>query len=283
MTVETTQQLIHSSRSPRGRLGGSTLLLLGLSMMLGGIAADGRLLGSGPWAWLVPQVLVLLLAVVLLQRARHQRALVRLMEQALEAVQLRAWPEARSALEHILSRPIRYANARAESLLALAAVAESEGAYDSSQTIYESILEEQSADPMQLHTARVALAGALLRTGQVTDAVSLIERLERAGLPDSLRAQIELVALFRDVTMGQIDAGVARAQERRRLFRDHLSTRAGYGYALLAAAFDRANQPDQARSFWHDATLLVRPDELVNRYRELTRVCGHYPPAENPL
>jgi hypothetical protein len=286
MTLETTQRLIDSSRASRRRLRGSTLVLLGLSMLLGAIAADGSILGvvgGGAWAWLLPQALILALALVLLHRARRQRELVRLMEQSLEAVQLRAWPTACAGLERILSRPIRFANARAESLLALAVVAESEGAYDASQTIYETLLQEQTADALQLHTARVALAGALLRNGQVTDAVSLIERLERSGMPDSLRAQIELVALFRDVTMGQTDSGVARAEERRRLFREHLSTRAGYGYALLAAAFHRANQPQAARSSWHDATLLVPPEDLLARYQELKPVAGSYPAAENPL
>jgi tetratricopeptide (TPR) repeat protein len=283
MDLPSVQHLIDSSRTPRRRLRGSTLVLLGLSVLLGALVADNHLLADSAWGWLLPQALILILAAILFQKSRQQRESARMMEKALEAVQLRQWPDARSSLEAVLGRPMRSPSGRAESLLALAAVAEAQGSYEASQIIYESLLSEQAGDPLQLHTARVALAGVFLRNGQVTDAVSLIERLERANLPDSLKAQVELLALFREVTMGHAESGVPKAAQRRRLFRDHLSTRAGYGYGLLAAAHDRAGDDEAARACWHDATLLVPQALLVARYRELAPVSAKYPAVENPL
>jgi hypothetical protein len=284
MTVETAHQYVISSRSPRAGLSGYTLVLLGLSILLGALWADpGLVAWRGPWGWLLPQLVLLVLLGVMILRIRRQRASAQRLEAAFEAVQLRRWDEARVLLDEILSQPVRLSVVRTELLLALAALAESEHSYEASQHIYEQVLQENRADPIQLHTARVALAAAMLRTGQLTDAVNLIERLERAALPELLRAQVELLALFREISMGQVEASISRASERRALFRKYLSTKAGYGYALLAAAFDRADQPAVAQKHWHDATLLVRPEELLDRFGELEPVARKYAAARNPI
>ena len=123
----------------------------------------------------------------------------------------------------------------------------------------------------------------MLRTGQTADAVTLIDRLILQDLPGPLRAQVELLALFREVVMGHTHESVTRAEERVTLFRTHLSTRAGFGYALLAVAFERADQPAVARRYWHDATLLVPVKELVKRFGELEPIADRYPAVEYPL
>jgi hypothetical protein len=256
-------------------------ILLGLSMLLGALWADPRLLPRmGPGAWMLPQIVILGLAGVLAWTVRRQKRLGRLFDDAIEAVQLRRWEMAEGLLRAILSRPMNQRLVRAESLLALGRVAEAERGYDAAQRVYEALLREGVADPLQMHMARVALAGAMLRTGQVADAVALTDKLQRSGLEGLLKAQVELLALLRDVVMGQVESGVEHAVERRALFREHLGTRAAYGYALLAAAFDRAGQTESARSHWYDATLLVKPAELLGRYDEVKGVAARYPAAE---
>lgn len=283
MTSDTARELIASSRPRRSGLRGSTLILLGLSILLGALWADPRVVAwRQPLGWVLPQLLLLLVIGLLFNTAVRQKRLSRLMESAFEAVQLRQWPAARERLVQLLRHPINIGTARAEALLALAAAEEYEGAYGTSQSVYEAILEERAGDALQQHNARVALAVAMLRNGQITDAVNLIDRLERSSLPDGLRAQLEIVCLFREVMMGQPDASPERTERRRRLFRDHLGTRAAYGYALLAAAQDRLGQADSAAASWRDATLLLRPTELLRRFGELEPVAGKYPPAEWP-
>ena len=281
MTIETIDRLIASSRPRRGLLRGSRLALLGLGALLGAYLADPDLFSpTRVPVWLLPQIVLLILAVLILQTAVKQRRLVKLMLAGFEAVQLRQWDQARDVLVRLLRHAVTPAQARAESLLSLASVAEADRQFDAAQRIYEAVLVENAADPLQLHTARVALAAAMLRTDQTADAVDLIDRLARVELPAALRAQVELLSLFREVTMGQADAGLARAEQRAELFRHHLSTRAGFGYGLLAAAFDRANQPAQAQRYWHDATLLIRPKELLERFEELAPIAAKYPAAE---
>lgn len=282
LTVQTVGGLIETSRS-RPRLGGNRAILLGLAILLGALLADPHLFGmASPLSWILPQILILAVLVVFIRAAYLQRRLAGLMMEAFEAVQLQQWERAAPLLEAALSKPVHHPQARCELLLGLAAAAEAQQQYDAAQRVYEAVLEENRGDALQLHTARVALAAAMLRTGQTADAVSLIDRLTRAEMPDQLRAQVELLSLLRELMMGQSRDHLERAEERRRLFRQYLSTRAAYGYALLAAAFDRADRAQEAARFWHDATLLVRPAELVRRFQDVEPVAARYPHAEVP-
>lgn len=283
LTLETAEQLILSSR-PRGSLlRGPMFILLGCSVLLGALSADTTIMPpNGTMTWLLPQCLMIGLAAMLFYSVRRQKALARSVQESIEAVQLRQWPRAWDALSRLLRRPVPHPTARAESLLALAAVAEANDAFDVSQRIYEHLLQERQADPVQLHSARVGLGGAMLRTGQTTDAVGLIDRLEREELPGSLKAHIELLALFREITMGHAAERLDRAEARRELFRRHLGTRAGYGYALLAAAFEIAGSTERAARSWHDATMLLSPVELKGRFAEVRRLAEKYPAATVP-
>ena len=122
----------------------------------------------------------------------------------------------------------------------------------------------------------------MLRTGQTTDAVGLIDRLEREELPGSLKAHIEMLALLREITMGHARERLDRAEARRELFRRHLGTRAAYGYALLAAAFDAAGDAAQAVRYWRDATMLLPAVELTGRFAEIRKLAAKYPAASIP-
>lgn len=279
--VEEVDRLVKSSRAPRRWLTGPRMVLLGLGVLLGAYLARPDLFtGSSVPAWLLPQIVVLSLGALMLWTVIQQRRRGRLMLEAFEAVQLREWPRAETALRQLLSRPIKIGQTRVEALLGLAAVAESEQQYDAAQHIYESVLQSNEADPIQKITTRIALAAAMLRTGQTADAVELAEKLGRDELPGPLQAQVEMLTLFRAVTMGQVQDAVADAERRRELFRRHLSTRAGFGYALLAWAFDRDHQSDTARDYWRKATLLIRPKEIIERFDELSVLAERYPAAE---
>jgi tetratricopeptide (TPR) repeat protein len=283
MNVQDIDALLALSRPKRRLLGSSSLILLGLSMVLGALWTEPAVITNHPLGWLLPQAVLVVMIVLVARNAAKQRRLSRVLTAALEAVQLRQWPNAREGLTELLHHRIQHLVARGEAFLALAATEEADHHYDIAQRIYQALLQENDADLVQLHIARVCLAATMLRTGQVTDAVKMIERLERVELPDPLKAQVELLCLFREVTMGQAQAGIERADQRRQLFRQYLGTRAAYGYGLLAAAFDRVNRPDQARAFWQDATLLLKPAMLLERFDELKGVAAKYPAAEYAL
>lgn len=253
-------------------------------MLLGALMADPGLFGvEGSWTGLAPQILLFALMGVMISGARRQRRMGRQLTAGIEAVQLHRWDQARAALTELLRRPVRHRVARAEALMGLAAVAEADQNHDTAQRIYEAVVSDGGSDPLQMHAAKVSLGAAMLRTGQTTDAIALIDRLTREDLPPVLRAPVELLALFREIVMGQAAEALPQAERRRALFREYLSTRAGYGYGLLAAAYDRARQTEAAQRCWHDATLLIPVEELTSRFGELKDVATRYPSAEVPL
>jgi len=284
MDLQTVNQLIRSS-GPASRLWrGPTLILMGLSLLLGAVWANPNLLPAGrTLAYVLPQCLLVAIIAVIVWDARQRRLTGRRLQEAMEAVHFQDWATARRVVGELLGCPIRQPTVRTQSLLALAAVAETDQHYDAAQRICEYILQTGVGNPLQRHTAEVALGATLLRTGRTTDAVALIDRLAAQDLPGPLKAQVELLALFREVTMGHADDSLRGADQRRELFRTHLGTRAGYGYALLAAAFDRLQQSEPARRFWHDATLLIPPQELLRRFCELKPVADRYPAVEYPF
>lgn len=283
VTMGTAERLIRSSSPLRG-LRGSRIALLGLGLLLGGALARPEAIGRiGIPVWVWPNVLLLLVTGAVLWIGLRQREQARLMLAAFESLQLQEWEQAREHLGRLLARPVRHAPARAEALMGLGSLAEIGHRYDVAQRVYESILADVAANPVQLLMARIALAAAMLRTGQTADAIEIVDRLGRTSLPDSLKAHVELLSLFREVVMGQAADGIDRAEYRRGLFRKHLSTRAGFGYGLLALAYDRADRPDLARSCWEDATLLIPAGTLVQRFAELAPIAARYPAAERVL
>lgn len=284
ISLETAHELIRRSRHRSAWSSPQTIFLLLMGALLGGLlASPNSLTDSSLLHLLLPQALLLTIAVWIWNRARRQQRNTAALIAAWEAVQLKDWARAEPQIVELLQHPIRSAPARLQSLMVLAAVADNQKQYSVSQHILESILQEPLLDRTMLYAARIALAGEMLRTHQLTDAVRMIDRLIREDLPDAVRAQVELLSLFRYVLMGQSEDAVDRADDRRALFRRHLGTRAGYGYALLAAAFDRAGQADRAAELWRDATLLLSPPDIVDRFAELASVARKYPATEWPL
>jgi tetratricopeptide (TPR) repeat protein len=283
ISMELAEKLVRASRPPRG-LHGSRMALLGIGLLLGAILARPESVAqTGVPLWVWPHVVLVFLLALMLRTALRQQRQAKLMLAVFESLQLQEWERARTHLTKLLTRPIRHAPARAEALLGLGGLAEIGHSYDVAQRVYESILSEGAANPVQLLMTRMALAATLLRTGQTADAVEMIDRLDRTSLPDSLKAHVELVNLFREVVMGQAAGTLDKADYRRGLFREHLSTRAAYGYGLLAAAYDRGNQPGMAQKLWEDATLLIRVDTLVDRFRELAPLTARYTAVEHAL
>ncbi len=215
-------------------------------------------------------------------RAKRQRQARQSITRAGERVQLEQWAEAGELLDVAMRRSIQSDSDRCQAFMLLATLAERHGHFDQAAHIYERLLLERIGDGYQLQQAQLAIANAKLRNEELTDAVTLLDHLEKISMPRALGAVYALIRLYQRVFMGHNEDAVAELAERRSLFRQFLSTRAGYAYGLLAAALHRLGRHDEAAQFWLDATTLIPSQKLVAEYGALVAPCECYPAMEHP-
>ncbi len=216
-------------------------------------------------------------------RGKRLRELRRDIQSASDLVQLDQWDETDAVLARIMRRPIRPSSLRGQALMLWAALAERRRDYESAGEIYQAMALQRIGDPVVLQQAGIALAAAKLRTGELTDAIELIGRIERVTMPQPLRAACDLVRLFQQVLMGQVEDAAANLDERREFFQRQLSTRAGYAYGLLALAQHHLGRTEEAAAMWRDATTLIPAERLVHQFELLKPMTDRYPAAEHPV
>jgi len=238
---------------------------------------QGRAMVVMPW------LLILTLLLMSYLRVRRQRHLSETATKAWDGAQLESWPTVEALLPELLSTPLRDADDRGRTLVLLAMLAEQRKDYEVAAHVYERVLRQRIGDGRLLQHVQLALASAKLRNEELADAVDLLGRLQQIEMPPSFRAIYEAIRLHQQVFMGHYADAVADLDARLKLFRRHLSTRAGYAYALLATAFHRLGNRESAQRFWQDATTLVDPDRIHNRFDVTRALIGAYPPAERPL
>jgi len=242
---------------------------------------------NAKWQWeqleVIPWVLLTIILLISRWRASKRRRSNERVEQIWENAKLERWDAVDTALPTTFNHPIYDPTLRGRAFMIVAGLLESRKQHDVAGHIYESLLRRRMGDPLTLHQAQLSLASAKLRNEELTDAVQLIGRLQKIEMPPPLRAIFEAVRLHQQVFMGQNEDAVDKISERRDLFRRHLSTRAGYTYGLLAAALHRLGRKDEAQQYWHDATLLVPPAKLTDRFELLGDVAPHYQSSHSPL
>lgn len=231
----------------------------------------------------MPWLCILALLVISWLRVRRRRRIAQAVSRAWDAAQLEDWATAESLLPPLLRTPLRESSVRGRVLMLLAFMAEQQKRYDVSAHIYEHLLRRRIGDARLLQHVQLGLAAAKLRNEELADAVDLIGRLQQIEMPPPFRATFEAIRLHQQVFMGHYADAVADLDSRVKLFRRHLSTRAGYAYALLATALHRLGQHEPAARFWNDATMLIPPDRIHNRFEVTRDLIGRYAAAEQPL
>lgn len=231
----------------------------------------------------IPWILVFGLMLAGSVVGRRQRDIRRSIQEASDLVQLERWDSAGEILKRVMRRPIRSRTYRGQAFLLFASQLERENNYDAAGQVYETMSLRRIGDPLQLQQAAISLAAAKLRTSELTDAVDLIGRLERVQMPQPMRAACDLVRLFQQVSMGHFEDAVRNIDDRLDSFRRQLSTQAGYAYGLLAAAMHYLGKADDAGRLWRNATLLIRPERLMEDFDLLQIVSDEYPATEHPV
>lgn len=232
-----------------------------------------------PLPWLVILFLLVVRWISARRDIRHRRATAEAWDQA----RLEAWPQVEQSIDVLMNRPIRFSSDRCQVFILLARLAERKGLYEQATRIYERLLVERIGDGYQLQKTQLALSSAKLRNEELTDGVRMLDRLERVPMPLALRAIHSLIRLYQQVFMGHYEDAVEKVSDRHALFQRYLSTRAGFGYGLMAAAMHHLDRREEAAGLWLEATTLIPAARLVKEYHCLETVSRAYPATEHCL
>ena len=96
-----------------------------------------------------------------------------------------------------------------------------------------------------------------------------------------VKSLVLLGRLYQQIKTGHYDEALEDESKKCELARLGLSTKAGYVYGLLGLSHKK-NQTDdqaQAKKYWRQATMLIRPKNLVEKLPELAEMEQAYPSA----
>ncbi len=258
---------------------GSTLVLeigAGLLLVLAGLHALGVPIPG--WGWtLVTLGMAGIFCYALLYQARRKHRAFQYVEQAHQFSRLLDVPAASEHLDLCLKGRGCPPTARAMGLVELGHICLAADEPELAETAFEAAVGQRDfLSPEWQCRSEVGMAEAKLRCEQLTDANTTISRLVCRHLPQPWRSRVSLLKCLQHLYMGHGQEVVDRSNELCHEFREHLGVEAGYGYGLLAAALDKAGEAAQALKYWSDATVLIRPERLVQRYPELRSLAGKY-------
>jgi len=282
--------LIHNSQPYRRLTKISIFILIGLALLVWSLIIDpgserGRLISL----FLVWAILVSLGLATVISAARRQ-GLTKWSRQASDLCLLERWPEAIKPLQRLLGKPVASMQIRYQGLLELAGVAEHTGRLDQANEIYQAIAQEQPSGLLG-NLALVGKAIVLLKLDQLADADTIIRQLEIGAEARSLKALVMLARLYQQIKTGHYSEALEKESHKCELARVGLSTKAAYVYALLSLAHkrrarlpkanesankDQVEDDTQAELNWQRATMLLRPDKLVEKFPELAQLDSTY-------
>lgn len=246
-------------------------VLLGMVMLL--VPALGMLI-----------VLVPLGAVVwLAARVQKARALQQQVTRAWELAMLRDYRVALRRAWTLLPNVTAHPQLHARCVAVIAQVLDELACYDSAMVAMDHLLDRlPERHPMAIQV-KLQRVNAALCADHLADADDALRKLRGTvePLPDgTLTAGYRLARLVQDVRTGHFADAAQHAEDTARDLRP-LGVHAGYGYGLLAYCQHQlalrnddadvaAQQHGDAQRYWDQATLLIPPAALAQRYRELS-------------
>ncbi len=285
--------LIASSRPRRKLTKIGTFILIGFILLIWSLLTSPET-EQGQLIYMLLSLAILIgLGISVAGSVTRRKGLAKWSRQASDLCLQEKWSQAIEPLRRLLGKPVPLAQIRYQGLLELAGVAEHTGQLEEATEIYEAIAREQPQGLLG-SLALVGKAIVLLKLDQLADADTIIRRLEVSVESRSLKSLVLLGRLYQQIKTGHYADALIEKSSKCELARTGMSTKAAYVYALLAlahrhqemsASSDQAagNSPEASDSnaevLWQQATMLLGPDILVEKFPELTELKETYPSA----
>ena len=289
MTGVDLTDLIASSRPRRKLTKIGTFILIGFILLIWSVLSEQD--------QLIPLLLSLAILIILgvstFRSVAQRKGLAKWSRQASDLCLQEKWSQAAEPLRQLLGKPVPLAQIRYQGLLELAGVAEHTGELGGATKIYEAIAREQPKGLLG-SLALVGKAIVLLKLDQLADADTIIRRLEVSVEVDSLKSLVLLGRLYQQIKTGHYSDALIEKSSKCELARIGMSSKAAYVYALLGLACRRQEMSasgdqeaaegsggsgSEAEVLWQQATMLLGPDVLVEKFPELMELKEAYASA----
>jgi len=252
----------HAPRPPRFGRGMTISVLVGVLVLLF-VLPPSPLTSLLPWL-----ILGGLLYWILSQRGALITA-QRGVRHVLELTALRRPHDAVSVAWHLIPNLHRWPELHVQGVLLLGANLMTLRQWDAAIEAQTYLLDHLPAQHPTAHLLRAQRAMGLLREDRLADADSELRALQRADVDGLTMSIVKLGLLMQRVkTHHDADALAEAASDDPHQTFAPIGTEAAYGYGMLALASHRTQQPDQAQRWWHDATMLLPAEHLIDAMPE---------------
>ncbi len=284
--------LIASSRPGRKLTKIGTFILIGFILLIWSLftsaeTEQGRLIHM-----LLSLAILVGLGISVIRSVTRRKVLAKCSQQASDLCLQEKWSQAIEPLRRLLAKPVPSAQIRYQGLLELAGVAEHTERLEGAAEIYEAITQEQPQGLLG-SLALIGKAIVLLKLDQLADADAIIRRLEVSVQSRSLKSLVVLARLYQQIKTGHYAEALADKSSKCELARVGMSTKAAYVYALLALGCRRQEMAAsveqaagespvtgcEAELLWQQATMLLGPDILLEKFPELAELKEAYASA----
>ncbi len=286
-------ELIASSRPRRKPTKLGTFVLIGFVLLILSLLASADTEQGQLIRLLLSSAILICLGISAVMSVMRRKVLAKCSQQVSDLCLQEKWSQAIEPLRQLLGQPVPLAQIRYQGLLELAGVAEHTGQLEGAAEIYEAIAQEQPHGLLG-SLAMVGKAIVLLKLDHLADADTIIRRLEVSVQSQSLKSLVMLGRLYQQIKTSHYCDALTDSSDKCELARIEMSSKAAYVYALLSlacrhqqisASSDEStnNSPESggpnAEVLWQQATMLLGPDILVEKFPELSELRQAYPSA----
>ena len=285
--------LIQTSQPSRGlsHMGMFVLAALGLLLLTMFISQDEQP-GAVIQSLLGFAICAALILVIIMSEMRRQ-TVAKWSRRASDLCLMEKWNQAAEPLQMLLRKPVPSSQIRYQALLELAGVAEHTQRLGEAEQIYQAIAKEQPRGLLG-GLATLGRSITLLKLNRLADAESVLRPLEISAQQPPFRALVLLGRLYQQIRTGHYREALENESTKCETARLGLSTKAAFVYGLLALAHqqlskyptseeeesgDSQRHIARAKELWLMATMLIRPDNLSQKFAELTEIAQTFTPA----
>jgi len=239
-----------------------------LWMVIAAMMAIWLLAGDNVLVMMLPWLMLLGVMVYFAVRVRRQQALDQQVRRINEQAMLRHTADALRGAWQLLPQLTTHPQAHGQTVSIMAGTFLHAQAYEQTIVVCDYLLPHVPPDHPARHFLRLQRVLALLHLDRLADADDALRKLHKADLGSTESAMLDIAQLYQQIKTHHYDDAVHESGHMIERLRP-LGVDAGFGYAMLACAYQHVDEPEFAEKWWARATMLLRPGVIFHAIPEL--------------